>query len=106
MGGGAPLRPLPWHHAVGIVRPIGSLQMTKRSTSTSAFGVSKRESHDASGFYSRFTPPALSSDSEVAGHRALDKLIVGDSRRMDEVPDSSMCSPSAPASSSRAGGSP
>jgi len=64
--------------------------MTKRSTSTSAFGVSKRESHDASGFYSRFTPPALSSDSEVAGHRALDKLIVGDSRRMDEVPDSSV----------------
>jgi site-specific DNA-methyltransferase (adenine-specific) len=64
--------------------------MTKRSTSTSAFGVSKRESHDASGFYSRFTPPALSSDSEVAGHRALDKLIVGDSRKMDEVPDSSV----------------
>jgi DNA modification methylase len=64
--------------------------MTKRSTSTSAFGVSKRESHDASGFYSRFTAPALSSESEVAGHRALDKLIVGDSRRMDEVPDSSV----------------
>jgi DNA modification methylase len=64
--------------------------MTKRSTSTSAFGVSKRESHDASGFYSRFNAPALSSESEVAGHRALDKLIVGDSRRMDEVPDSSV----------------
>ncbi len=64
--------------------------MTKRSTSTSNFGVSKRESHDASGFYSRFTPPALSPESEVAGHRALDKLIVGDARRMDEVPDSSV----------------
>ncbi len=64
--------------------------MTKRSTSTSTFGVSKRESHDASGFYSRFTPPALSAESEVAGHRALDKLIVGDARRMDEVPDSSV----------------
>jgi DNA modification methylase len=64
--------------------------MTKRSTSTSAFGVSKRESHDASGFYSRFTPPALSPESEVAGHRALDKLIVGDARRMEEVPDSSV----------------
>jgi len=64
--------------------------MVKRPTSTSAFGVSKRESHDASGFYRRFTPPDLSSDSEVAPYRALDKLIVGDARRMDEVPDSSV----------------
>jgi DNA modification methylase len=64
--------------------------MVKRSTSTSAFGVSKRESHDASGFYRRFTPPDLSSDSEVSDHRAVDKLIVGDARRMDEVPDSSV----------------
>jgi site-specific DNA-methyltransferase (adenine-specific) len=64
--------------------------MVKRSTSTSAFGVSKRESHDASGFYRRFTPPDLSSDTEVAPYRALDKLIVGDARRMDEVPDSSV----------------
>jgi DNA modification methylase len=32
----------------------------------------------------------LSPDSEVASHRALDKLIVGDARRMDEVPGSSV----------------
>jgi DNA modification methylase len=64
--------------------------MARRSTSTSAFGVSKRENHDASGFYSRFTPPVLSSESEVAPHRALDKLVVGDARRMDEVPDASV----------------
>lgn len=64
--------------------------MARRSTSTSAFGVSKRESHDASGFYRRFTPPELSSGSEVAGHRAIDKLIVGDARTMDEVPGSSV----------------
>ncbi|HUC13852.1 MAG TPA: site-specific DNA-methyltransferase [Acidimicrobiales bacterium] len=64
--------------------------MTKRSTSTSAFGVSKRESHDASGFYRRFTPPALSPGSEVASHRSLDKLVAGDARRMDEVPDASV----------------
>jgi site-specific DNA-methyltransferase (adenine-specific) len=64
--------------------------MVKRSTSTSTFGVSKRESHDASGFYRRFIPPELSSESEVAAHRALDKLIVGDARQMDEVPDSSV----------------
>jgi site-specific DNA-methyltransferase (adenine-specific) len=64
--------------------------MVRRSTSTSAFGVSKRESHDASGFYRRFTHPDLSSDSDVADHRAIDKLIVGDARHMDEVPDSSV----------------
>ncbi len=64
--------------------------MTRRPTSTSAFGVSKRESHDASGFYRRFTPPVLSPDAEVASHKALDKLIVGDARRMEEVPDSSV----------------
>jgi DNA modification methylase len=64
--------------------------MAKRSTSTSAFGVSKRESHDATGFYRRFTPPTVSLDSEVAPYRDLDKLIVGDARHMDEVPDSSV----------------
>jgi DNA modification methylase len=64
--------------------------MARRSTSTSAFGVSKREGHDASGFYRRFTPPELTDDSEVAPGRAVDKLIVGDARRMDEVPDASV----------------
>ncbi|MCL5948463.1 MAG: site-specific DNA-methyltransferase [Actinobacteria bacterium] len=64
--------------------------MVKRATSTSAFGVSKRESHDASGFYSRFTSPDLSDESEVADDRAVDKLIVGDARQMDEILDSSV----------------
>jgi site-specific DNA-methyltransferase (adenine-specific) len=64
--------------------------MVKRSTSTSAFGVSKRESHDATAFYRRFTPPDLSAESEVSDNRALDKLIVGDAKCMDEVSDSSV----------------
>jgi len=64
--------------------------MAKRTTFTSAFGVSKRENHDASSFYGRFTPPEVSEDSEIANHRAIDKLIVGDARRMDEVPDASV----------------
>ena len=63
--------------------------MPRRSTATSAFGVSRRESHDATGFYRRFTPPELSADSEVATERSIDKLIVGDARQMDEVPDAS-----------------
>ena len=64
--------------------------MARRSTSTSAFGVSKREGHDASAFYGRFTQPELSDESEVAAGRAVDKLLVGDARQMDEVPDSSV----------------
>ena len=64
--------------------------MAKRSTITSAFGVSKRESHDAAGFYDRFTPPVLSSDSAILPAKTLDKLIVGDSRSMSEVADASV----------------
>ena len=62
----------------------------RRPTATSAFGVGRRESHDASGFYQRFTPPAISEDTEVAPHRAVDKLVCGDARSMDEVPDRSV----------------
>jgi len=64
--------------------------MVRKPTSTSSFGVSKRESHDASSFYRRFTAPVISPASDIASHRALDKLIAGDSRRMDEVPASSV----------------
>ena len=64
--------------------------MTRKATSTSVFGVSKRESHDSSGFYRRFSPPALSADESVHPDKALDKLIVGDSRQMVEVAGSSV----------------
>jgi len=59
-------------------------------TSTSAFGVSRREGHDASGFYGRFTAPALSTSTEIARHPVADRLIVGDARHMSEVPDNSV----------------
>jgi site-specific DNA-methyltransferase (adenine-specific) len=64
--------------------------MARRATSTSAFGVSKRESHDATGFYRRFTPPELSSDTTVHPEKAVDRLFVGDARSMAEVPDASV----------------
>jgi len=64
--------------------------MARRGTTTSAFGVSKRESHDASGFYEQFTPPVLSSDDTVNDCPAANKLFVGDSRNMREVPDNSV----------------
>jgi DNA modification methylase len=34
-------------------------------TSTSAFGVGRRESHDASGFYARFAPPELTLEDTI-----------------------------------------
>ena len=59
-------------------------------TSTSNFGVSKRESHDASAFYSRFTAPELSADEDVWPDKAIDRIVCGDARRMDAVPDRSV----------------
>ena len=64
--------------------------MTRRSTSTSAFGVSRRENHDASGFYRRFHAPVLSDATYICPDKSFDKLIVGDSRAMTEVPASSV----------------
>ncbi|MDG2112433.1 MAG: site-specific DNA-methyltransferase [Actinomycetota bacterium] len=61
----------------------------RQRTSTSAFGVSRRESHDASAFYSRFTPPILSDDDTVNPAPDLaDPCLVGDSRDMHHLPDS------------------
>jgi len=62
----------------------------RRPTSTSSFGVGRRESHDARGFYGRFTPPVLADDDEVATSAVKDKIIVGDARRMEEVDDRSV----------------
>ncbi len=63
---------------------------TQRGTSTSSFGVGRRESHDASGFYGRFTAPELSSDDRVAKKRFVDEIIVGDARDMSLIEDASV----------------
>ncbi|HEX2850588.1 MAG TPA: site-specific DNA-methyltransferase [Acidimicrobiales bacterium] len=62
----------------------------RRGTSTSQFGVSRRESHDASAFYERFTAPDLSDDTAVAPRKDLDEIHVGDARQMDKVDDASV----------------
>ncbi len=64
----------------------------RRPTSTSSFGVGRRESHDASAFYLRFKLPAVSEDDAVAVNptEALDRLYLGDSRRMTEILDASV----------------
>jgi DNA modification methylase len=62
----------------------------RRPTATSAFGVGRRESHDASGFYERFTPPVLSDDDAVFRSPIAAKVVAGDSRHMTEVEDASV----------------
>ncbi len=66
--------------------------MTPRSkgTSTSNFGVSRRENHDATAFYARFAAPELDDDDTVGAPADVDRIEVGDSRDMSSVPDSSV----------------
>ncbi|HEX3620708.1 MAG TPA: site-specific DNA-methyltransferase [Acidimicrobiales bacterium] len=54
-------------------------------TSTSRFGVGRRESHDASEFYARFRPPETSADAEVVDFTPDPPLMVGDARSMAEL---------------------
>ena len=37
----------------------------RKPTATTAFGVGRRESHDSSSFYDRFTAPEISTDDRV-----------------------------------------
>ena len=54
-------------------------------TSTSRFGVGKREGHDATDFYARFRPPEISTDAEVVDFTPDPPLVCGDARAMDEL---------------------
>jgi site-specific DNA-methyltransferase (adenine-specific) len=63
----------------------------RRGTSTSNFGVSRRESHDSSGFYDRFSPPDVSDDAAVlAPEPVSEPFVCGDARSMDQVKDGSV----------------
>lgn len=59
----------------------------RRGTSTSNFGVSRREAHDASAFYERFPAPEICDDDEIKPHASTDCLWVGDARDMDACGD-------------------
>jgi DNA modification methylase len=62
-----------------------------RATSTSNFGVGRRESHDASAFYRRFRPPAVSDADDVLPPKPVaEPFICGDARSMPEVADGSV----------------
>ena len=61
------------------------------ATRTTNFGVGKRESHDATDFYARFTPPALSADDalgDVSGVPA--GCLLGDARDLSALPDATV----------------
>ncbi|HEU5003572.1 MAG TPA: site-specific DNA-methyltransferase [Actinomycetota bacterium] len=62
----------------------------REATQTSAFGVSRRENHDASPFYARFAAPELSSHDWVDPGKDLDRLFVGDARHMTAIADASV----------------
>ena len=60
-------------------------------TATTSFGVGRRQNHDASAFYDRFTPPTLSDDDVVVRAPDLgDGCLGGDARDMHQLPDSSV----------------
>ncbi len=59
-------------------------------TSTSSFGVGRRESHDASAFYARFAAPEVSDDDALGERGEVDAIHHGDARAMEEVPDASV----------------
>ena len=63
----------------------------RRRTSTSNFGVSGRESHDASGFYNRFRAPELSQDQTILEPSPVSEPFqVGDARNMEAILDGSV----------------
>jgi DNA modification methylase len=63
----------------------------RRKTTTSNFGVSTRESHDATPFYERFRAPDLSDDQDVPLPTPVENPFVhGDARHMDGVADGSV----------------
>jgi site-specific DNA-methyltransferase (adenine-specific) len=67
----------------------GTKSRPRRPTTTSQFGVSRRESHDASEFYDRFPPLKVSKDDHVnrVDPSELDKIWVGDARDMPKIAD-------------------
>ena len=67
-----------------------SASRRRRPTATSPFGVGRRESHDSSYSYSRFSPPRLDEDEAVNPPTALDRIFVGDARTMPAIASASV----------------
>ncbi|MGH1488339.1 MAG: DNA methyltransferase [Acidimicrobiales bacterium] len=69
---------------------------SSRQTSTSAFGVGRREGHDSSAFYERFSAPELSDDdtvnrpAELIAELGPGKSFVGSIDRLKVLPENSV----------------
>jgi site-specific DNA-methyltransferase (adenine-specific) len=65
--------------------------VARKRTATSSFGVTKRESHDASGFYDRFGAPTLELSDDVAPAKPVEEPFqCADARTMSAVGDRSV----------------
>lgn len=53
-------------------------------TRTRTFGSGRRENHDSSGFYRRFSPPAISGDADVRRPVTVDRIFCGDAAEMTD----------------------
>jgi len=68
----------------------------KRASKTSSFGVSKRESHDSAAFYKKklYQNVKIEENTEELENpiplETLDKFFCQDSRKMENIPDSSV----------------
>lgn len=62
------------------------------ATATSEFGSGKRESHDSTSFYERFSPPVVSGDERIEAPAVVDELFCADARAMtdEQVADRSV----------------
>jgi DNA modification methylase len=65
--------------------PAGPARPARRPTATARFGSSRRESHDASGFYERFVPPEISPDATVVPPTDLDVIYAHSATEMTMV---------------------
>ncbi|MEY2590325.1 MAG: modification methylase [Acidimicrobiaceae bacterium] len=62
-----------------------------RGTSTSNFGVGRRENHDSTAFYDRFRAPELSDEQHVPQPKPVaEPFVCGDARSMDAIDDGSV----------------
>src|SRR5690348_11619461 len=59
-------------------------------TSTSNFGVGRRENHDSTSFYARFVAPEITQDETVVPWEPDDPFMCDDSSSMDEIPDNAV----------------
>lgn len=78
--------------AAGLFGDWRSVFTMSKGSSTSAFGVTKRENHDSSAFYAsrlyqEHTVEKESGTEQAAPTEAINRVYPGDSRNMDALPD-------------------